>query len=148
MFVLGRQTGTTAHEKWRPRFIYVFVILICLKFKPLTQVLKFWSSLTWSIPHWGWRRSFWYPKSCSAACSGSPQCWQTDKMWSSWWRWCFCPAGCTCLFQSETSRSTGTDRDTVGQTGTGLTPSTQCFRPRVKWERTDEDQMVAVCRRN
>lgn len=71
-----------------------FIKHICLRQK---------QALTWSTPHWGWRRSCCCPRSYSAASSGFPQRSPTDRKWSSWWKCCFCPARCTSLFQSETN---------------------------------------------
>lgn len=70
-------------------------------------------ALTWSTPHWGWRRSCCRPQSCWSVCSDCPRHWPTGRRWSSWWRWCFCPAGCTSLFQSETNTRQQEETDTV-----------------------------------
>lgn len=72
-------------------------------FSGIENDILFWpeDSLTWSIPHWGWHMSCFRPYSCLAALSGFPLCLPTYRKWSSWWTWCFCPAGCMSLFQSE-----------------------------------------------
>lgn len=84
-----------------PNFQHCHMMLVG---RPSLWTALLFFSLTWSTPRWGWHRSCFHPLSCLSVCWGFPQRWRTDRRWSSWWRWCFCPAGYTSLFQTETNK--------------------------------------------
>lgn len=101
-----------------------------------------WDRLTWNIPHWGWRRSCWGPQSCLSVCSGSPQHLRTNRKWSSWRRWCFCPAGYTSLFQSETNTRQR------GKTGrVQLWDRLYCPLRFSRWKQSGSEQMDLIYRK-